>query len=156
MKLPLLARIRTWVHRNIMGEAVRRYYNTVWGTSIGEGCRISLSAKLDRTNPKGVIIGDYTIVTFNVAILTHDFVNRRDLPTKIGSHCFIGCGSIILPGVTIGNHCIVAAGTLVREDVPDNSIVAGNPGRIVRSGIETVEWGMFPIAGVDYEVDPLG
>lgn len=137
-----LARWRTRLHR-ITGELTRRYYTHVWGMKIGKGCRISLKARMDKTNPRGIHIGDYTIVTFDVAILTHDFVNRRRLDVNIGSHCFIGCGSIIMPGVTIGDHCIVGAGTLVREDVPSHSIVVGNPGRVVRTGIKTGKWGIL-------------
>jgi acetyltransferase-like isoleucine patch superfamily enzyme len=145
MGIPLLARIRTLLKRGFIVETVRQYYNHVWGMNIGKGCRISLSAKLDKTNPKGITIGEYTIVTFNVVILTHDFINYRHLDVRIGSHCFIGCGAIVMPGVTIGNHCIVGAGTLVREDVPDNSVVVGNPGRIVKTGIETDKWGRRPV-----------
>ena len=142
MAVPLIAKLRTRLYR-LVGEMVRQYYNRIWGTNIGVGCRISLSAKLDKTNPRGITIGEYTIITFNTAILTHDFVNRRHVNTSIGSHCFIGCGSIIMPGVTIGNHCIIGAGTLVREDVPNNSIVAGNPGRVIRSDIKTTKWGIL-------------
>jgi acetyltransferase-like isoleucine patch superfamily enzyme len=145
MALSLLVRTRTWLKDRFVVEALRQYYNRVWGMNIGKGCQISLSAKLDKTNPKGITIGEYTIVTFDVVILSHDFINRRHLNVKIGSHCFIGSRSIIMPGVTIGNHCIVGAGTLVREDVPDNSVVVGNPGRIVKTGIETAEWGRRPI-----------
>ncbi len=144
MSLPLIAKTRTWLHR-LLGEANRQYYNNVWKMQIGRGCRISRSAKLDKTNPKGIHIGEYTILTFNVTVLTHDFVNRKHSDVYIGSHCFIGCGTIIMPGITIGNHCIIGAGTLVRENVPDNSVVVGNPGRIVQSGVETVEWGMKPL-----------
>jgi acetyltransferase-like isoleucine patch superfamily enzyme len=148
MAIPLFSKIRTLLKVHLIDEISRQYYNRVWGMNIGKGCRISLSARLDKTNPKGITIGEYTIVTFNVVILTHDFVNHRHLDVKIGSHCFIGCGSVIMPGVTIGNHCIIGAGTLVREDVPDNSAVVGNPGRIVKSGIETIEWGRKPLDSI--------
>ncbi len=144
MSLPFIAKARTSLHR-LMGEGVRQYYNRVWKMNIGHGCRISLSAKLDKTNPKGIIIGEYTILTFDVAILTHDFVNRKYMDVNIGSHCFIGCRAIIMPGVTIGNHCIIGAGTLVRENVPDHSVVVGNPGRIVQSDVATTKWGMRPL-----------
>lgn len=52
---------------------------------------------------------------------------------KIGDRVFIGLGSIILPNVKIGNDCIIGAGTVVTKDVPDNSIVVGNPSRIISS-----------------------
>jgi acetyltransferase-like isoleucine patch superfamily enzyme len=144
MTIPFLAKARTWIKDKWLTEAVRQYYNRVWGMHIGEGCKISLSAKLDKTNPKGVHIGEYTILTFDVVVLTHDYINRRHLDVHIGRYCFVGCRAIILPGVTIGNHCIIGAGTIVREDVPDHSIVAGNPGRIIKSGIETTKWGRKP------------
>jgi acetyltransferase-like isoleucine patch superfamily enzyme len=43
----------------------------------------------------------------------------------------VGYGAIILSGVTIGDSCIVAAGAVVTRDVPSNSIVVGNPARVV-------------------------
>lgn len=50
----------------------------------------------------------------------------------IGDDCWIGGGAIICPGVTIGNRCIVAAGAVVSKDVPDDSMVAGVPAKIIR------------------------
>jgi acetyltransferase-like isoleucine patch superfamily enzyme len=61
-----------------------------WGMTIGEGCRISRSARLDPTHSRCVHIGDHKLVSFDAAILTHDFVGGRHLDTFIGSHCFIG------------------------------------------------------------------
>ena len=49
----------------------------------------------------------------------------------IGDNCFIGFGAIILPNVRIGNNCIIGAGTVVTKSIPDNSIAAGNPCRII-------------------------
>jgi acetyltransferase-like isoleucine patch superfamily enzyme len=144
MSIPLIARIRTRLY-GVKSDLLRQYYNRIWGTHIERGVRLSLTAKLDKTNPKGIHIGEYTIVTFRTSILTHDFVNRRHMDVHIGSHCFIGCGTIIMPGVRIGNHCIIGAGTVVKDDIPDNSVVVGVPGRIIESGIETIEWGMRPI-----------
>ncbi|WP_304411938.1 DapH/DapD/GlmU-related protein [Erythrobacter sp. SD-21] len=111
--------------------------------TIGEGSRISLKARLDFTNPRGIHIGRETIVTPMAQIFTHDFVKARHVDTHIGSHCFIGAGSIILPGIRIGDHCIVAAGSVVTSDVPDRSLVAGNPARVVKSGIRTGHFGML-------------
>ena len=132
---------RTTLHRRIAGLR-RTYLRRVWGMTIGSGTRISLKARLDFTNPQGVHIGENTIVTPFVQIFTHDFVQAEHVDTHIGSYCFIGAGSIILPGVNIGDHCIVAAGAVVTSDVPDRSIVAGNPGRVIKSGIKTGIYGM--------------
>jgi acetyltransferase-like isoleucine patch superfamily enzyme len=103
---------------------------------------ISLSAKLDKTNPRGIHIGRYSVVAFGAAVLTHDYVNRRDRDVHIGDDCFIGAHAIILPGVTIGDNCIVAAASVVARDVPAGSLVAGSPARIVESNLRTTHYGV--------------
>lgn len=54
----------------------------------------------------------------------------------IGERCSIGTGSIIVGGVRIGDEVIVGAGSVVVKDVPSNCIVAGNPARVIRTGIK--------------------
>lgn len=49
---------------------------------------------------------------------------------RIGSNCWIGANSVILPGVTIGDNSVVAAGSVVVSDVPANVMVAGNPAKV--------------------------
>lgn len=46
---------------------------------------------------------------------------------------WIGAAATILPGVTIGENSVVASGAVVSKDVPDNTVVAGIPARIVKS-----------------------
>jgi carbonic anhydrase/acetyltransferase-like protein (isoleucine patch superfamily) len=74
--------------------------------------------------PDNLIVGDNVTVGHN-AIL-HG--------CKIGDGSLIGMGAIILSGAKIGKHCVVAAGALVleRQVVPDDSLVVGMPGKIVR------------------------
>jgi probable biosynthetic protein (TIGR04098 family) len=121
----------------------RLYLRRRYGMDIGPNTRISRSARIDKTNPKGVHIGANTSISYEVAILTHDFVNRRHVDTYIGSNCFIGGRSTILPGVTIGDHCIIGAGSVVMNDIPSNTVAAGNPARLIRSGIMTEEYGIL-------------
>jgi acetyltransferase-like isoleucine patch superfamily enzyme len=56
--------------------------------------------------------------------------------TYIGKNCFIGVGAMILPGVKIGDEVIVGASTVVTKDVSSNSIVVGNPGRVLSKKIQ--------------------
>lgn len=55
------------------------------------------------------------------------------LDTVIEEGAWIGANSILLPGVTIGKNSVVGAGSIVTKDVPNNTIVAGNPARILKS-----------------------
>jgi len=54
-------------------------------------------------------------------------------PVTIGDNVWVGTGSIIFPGVTIGDGSIVAMGSVVMNNVPPNTMVAGNPARQIRS-----------------------
>jgi acetyltransferase-like isoleucine patch superfamily enzyme len=141
MPVPLATRVRESL-REIVLRLRRQYLVRVWKMDIGEGTAISGSAKLDMTNPRGIHIGTYSVVTFGAAILTHDWVNNVHRDVSIGNNCFIGAHAIVLPGVTIGDGCIVAAASVVARDVPAGSLVAGNPARIVEHHVRTTHYGV--------------
>lgn len=115
------------------------------GASIGEGCVIDKSAEFG-TEPYLISIGDKVRITRGVNLITHDgsmWVLRNaglapengDILGKItiGSNSNIGWNATILPNVNIGNNCIVACGAIVTRDVPDNSVVAGVPARVIEN-----------------------
>src|SRR3712207_9214092 len=54
-------------------------------------------------------------------------------PVRVGRGSWLGHGAVILPGATIGRQCVVAAGSVVRGDVPDHSVVAGVPAKVIRT-----------------------
>ena len=111
------------------------YLRKIKGVDLGRNCQISWRAVIDRANPKGIHIGDNTLITRNVYVLAHDASRGIKEDVYIGSNCFIGIASIILPGVHIGNNCIIGAGAVVTKDFPDNSIIAGNPARRIKENI---------------------
>jgi len=113
----------------------------VYGMDIARDAQISLSARLDRTFPIGVHVGARSYVALQAIVLTHDRTRGVYLHTRIGSNCFVGARSLILPGVSIGDGSIVAAGAVVTRDVPARCVVAGNPARIMREGIDTGPYG---------------
>ncbi len=91
-------------------------------------------------------IGDNSMISPNVFItdFNHKFPHQKykhllksptgydDKKVMIGSNVWIGANSIILPGVTIGNNAVVGAGSVVTKSVPENTVVIGNPARIIK------------------------
>lgn len=145
------SQIRTRLFK-ILVKITEFKYRHLYGMDLGEHVRISRGARLDRTNPKGVHIGDYTAITGGAAILTHDFVTRTWKDTYVGSNCFLGFNAIILAGVKVGDGCIISPNTVVVRDVPPNSVVMGNPGKVVEQNIVTSKWGIRLDKGNDSPV----
>ncbi|WP_051035906.1 DapH/DapD/GlmU-related protein [Bacteroides cellulosilyticus] len=56
---------------------------------------------------------------------------RNDLIPTIGDHVTLGANVVIIGSVSIGNNVIIGAGTVVTKDVPDNTIIVGNPARVI-------------------------
>lgn len=101
---------------------------------------------------KKITIGDNTCIGGNCKILDNDFhpieaetrnklledVHGGDsdlVPAKeiyIGKNCFIGCNSIILKGTVLGDGCVVGAGAVVSGEFEADSVIAGNPARVIR------------------------
>lgn len=88
-----------------------------------------------------VTIGDNCQMAPNVAIYTAGHPVHPDsrnsmyeygIPVTIGDNCWIGGNTVICPGVNIGNNVVIGAGSVVTKDIPDWSIAAGNPCRVIR------------------------
>jgi acetyltransferase-like isoleucine patch superfamily enzyme len=116
----------------------RNYY----GVKIGKNVRFTGSPNWG-SEPYLIEIGDNVTISQDVKFLTHDgglWVLREKFKglnyfgkIKIGSNIFIGAGSIILYDVNIGNNVIIGAGSIVTKSIPDNSVVAGVPARLIKT-----------------------
>jgi len=110
-----------------------------WGVKIGKDCLL-FSMEFS-TEPYLIEIGDHVVVSSGTQFITHDgsgWLFRDRFPVrgvfgkiKIGSNTFIGINCIILANTEIGSNCIIGAGAVVRGKVPDDSVVMGNPGKVV-------------------------
>lgn len=82
-----------------------------------------------------IVIGDYTQIGPNLGIISsnHDpYDNSMSVPGEvlIGDYCWIGMGSVVLPGITLGDHTVVGAGSLVTKSFPEGyCVLRGNPAR---------------------------
>lgn len=120
--------------------------NLGYNIKVGKGVFINVGAVF--LDPDTIEIGDYTLLGPEVHIYTANHPVKTDdrivkiednkytftnfsRPVKIGSKCWIGARSTILPGVTIGDNVVVGAGSLVNKDIPDNSIAVGSPIKII-------------------------
>lgn len=115
------------------------------GVHIGDGCSVDKTAVFG-TEPYLIKIGNNVRITHDVKFITHDggiwvLRNLKKVPKDadlfgsitIGDNVNIGWDSIIMPNVTIGNNVIVACGSVVTKSVPDNSVVAGIPARVIET-----------------------
>lgn len=118
------------------GEKYARYM----GVKVGANCIISI--KDFGSEPYLIEIGNDVRITSGVKLFTHGGarVFRKNIPDfdffgkiKIGNNVYIGNNAIILPGVSIGDDVIIGAGSVVTKSVGTNSVVGGNPARIIGS-----------------------
>ena len=96
------------------------------------------------SDPKFIKIGNNVSVASNVGFITHDIIQKvfNNLPgggtiqshlgcIEICDNVFVGSRSIIMPNVRIGPNAIVGAGSVVTKDVPEGSVVAGVPAKVI-------------------------
>ena len=143
----------------IMGQNVSIHaFVNLYGCSIGDNSRIGAFVEIQKNasigrNVKvsshtfvceGVEIEDDCFIGHNVSFIndkypraTNDGMPQSEadwhvVATRVMRGASIGTGATILCGITIGENAIVGAGSVVTRDVPDNTVVAGNPARLLR------------------------
>lgn len=110
------------------------HYKVKYNTDIPARCKIGGGFKIRHLggivfNP-GVEIGKNVDCLNGVLLGQIDFSAKAGVP-RIGDNVFWGTNSIVVGKIKIGNDVLIAPGAYVNFDVPDHSIVIGNPGRII-------------------------
>jgi acetyltransferase-like isoleucine patch superfamily enzyme len=130
-------------------------------TSWGKGCIVSAFTKMKISGPfvmgrrvqissgcfigagvAGLILGDDVLIGPNCTIVTGAYrFDRLDVPlqdqgavskgVRIGHRVWIGANSVVLAGAELGDNVIVSAGSVVSGAVPPNSVVLGNPAKVI-------------------------
>jgi maltose O-acetyltransferase len=112
-----------------------------YGYNIHLGDRVFLNYMCTILDTNEVRIGSHVLIGPSVHIYcaAHELqaeLRKQDLevskPIVIEDNVWIGGGAIVLPGVTIGRNAVVGAGAVVTRSVPANTVVAGNPARVIR------------------------
>jgi UDP-2-acetamido-3-amino-2,3-dideoxy-glucuronate N-acetyltransferase len=111
------------------------------GARIGKRCKVSSHTFIC----EGVEIEDEVFIGHNVTFINDAYPRATNpngalqqesdwkcIPTRVRRGASIGSGSTLLCGITVGERAIVGAGCVVTKDVPADTIVAGNPARIMR------------------------
>ncbi len=104
------------------------------GIKIGKKTYVSINAHRDVRRGK-ISIGNHVDIAKGVCILSHmtGYQDKNgDQETVIEDNVKIFVNAIVLPGVRIGENAIIGAGAMVMKDVPPNTVVLGNPARVVK------------------------
>jgi acetyltransferase-like isoleucine patch superfamily enzyme len=132
--------LSSWAHAKIDPNGYVRSLGVRTGRNV---CFYAVRPGMFSTEPWLITIGDNVYITAGCQFITHDggtLILRKEVPDlewtapiSIGNDVYIGLNSTILPGVNIGNRVIIGACSVVTKDIPDNSVAAGVPARVIKS-----------------------
>ena len=138
-------RIRELFFR-LIGQEVDETFNlfppfyTDCGKNISIGKNVFINSSCHFQDQGGIVIGDNVLIGHNVVIATLNHNLNPELraslipkPVKIGNGVWIGANATILPGVTVADGAVIGAGAVVTKDVKKNTVVAGNPAKVIKN-----------------------
>ena len=117
-------------------------FHANWGGKhVRLGNYVYANFNLTLVDDGNIDIGDNVMFAPNVTVITatHPVLPalrekglQFNVDVMICPNVWIGAGAIIMPGITVGENSVVGAGSVVTKDVPPNTVVVGNPARVLR------------------------
>ncbi len=111
------------------------------GRNVHFGKNVYANFNLTLVDDTHIYVGDCTMFAPNVTVASAGHPILPELreqgyqynsPVHIGKNCWIGAGTVIVPGVTIGDNTVIGAGSVVTKDIPSNVVAVGDPCRVMR------------------------
>lgn len=119
---------------------IRLPFRTDYGRHIKLGQRVFINSNVMLVDLGGITLADDVLIGPGASLISvnHplDPAHRRQVethPVTIQRNAWIGANATILPGVTVGENAVVAAGAVVSHDVPQNTVVAGVPAKVMKT-----------------------
>lgn len=136
------------LYSKIIGALKPLKYARTIGVNMKKNCHIYGKVYWG-SEPWIISLGENVFITDGVKFITHDggtLLYRKQVPdleiTKpinVGNDVYFGNNVIVMPGVTIGNNVVIGAGAVVTKNIPDNSVVAGVPAKVIKTADEYLE-----------------
>lgn len=124
-------KITCLIARYCISNSLRIFLYRLAGVKIGKNVFIGIETFLDDQFPHLISIEDNVVISFRAILVVHD-MKRVVRPITIRKNSYIGCGSIVLPGIIVGENSFVAAGSVVTKDVRSDVVVAGVPAKFLK------------------------
>lgn len=122
--------------------------------TIGEGCGFTWTCIMQCHESFNISMGQGCLIAGNSWITVSDMHSVIDLASNqrinpgadvdLGDRVWLGDGASIMKGVTVGSDSVIAARSVVTKDVPANSVAAGVPARVVRTGVKW-DFSLLPV-----------
>ncbi len=140
-----ILRLKAWWLFRQWRVRVYGKFTAVEPKNIRLGVNVAINPDVFMLGRVGITIGDNVVLSVRCMLidagLSPDRVTSASLrqhggsPIIVEEGSWIGAGAIILQGVTVGRHAVVGAGSVVTRDVAPNTVVAGNPARLLGTTI---------------------
>ncbi len=135
---------RTTIGRGALIAPILKYADVDYSPKIEIGEDVYIGPYLYMACVGRIVIGDGSVLSEDVfindsnhgldpergLIMQQELVHTGDV--RIGSNCFLGLRSAIMPGVILGDHCIVGINSVVTKSFPDYSMIAGVPAVLIK------------------------